>query len=222
MEILNSSAVRGKTSQAAAPEQSAARSVWPRRLWTLAGKMVPAILVVVALIGSASPAEAQSEPLTEYQIKAAFLYNFAKFVEWPGDAFSDSRAPIMLGIVGGDPFGKALDGVILGKTVNGRSLVVRRFRRGEDLRTCHILFVSFSERKRLPHILESLKGSSVLTVGETDGFVHSGGVVQFLLEESRVRFEINPDAAARVRLKISSKLLAVARIVPDGREERRN
>ena len=183
-----------------------------------------ALLLIVpgALAATLPQAQPQSEPLTEYQIKAAFLYNLAKFVEWPGDPLSDSQAPIVLGIVGEDPFGKALDAVILGKTVNGRGLVVRRLGRGGDLRTCRILFISSSEKRHLAQILESLKGSSVLTVGEADGFVQSGGVIQLLLEESRVRFEINPDAAARARLKISSKLLALARIVADGRRGEKN
>ena len=206
-----------RAKQANATERGAGRLDRPHAPRSLAVGVFALLLIVAGALAATLPqAQPQSEPLSEYQIKAAFLYNFAKFVEWPGDAFSDSQAPIVLGIVGEDPFGKALDGVILGKTVNGRSLVVRRLRRGEDLRSCHILFISLSEKRHLARILESLKGSSVLTVGEADGFVQSGGVIQLLLEEGRVRFEINPDAAARARLKISAKLMALARrVVPD-------
>jgi len=170
------------------------------------------LIAACALTKSVAPAGAQSEPPTEYQIKAAFLYNFAKFVEWP-DAFADPHAPIVLGIVGEDPFGSVLDKIVLGKTVNDRGLVIKRLKEGPDLRNCHILFVSSSERKHMPQILESLQGSSVLTVGETDRFAQSGGVINFILEENKVRFEINSETAARAGLKISSKLLALARIV---------
>lgn len=174
------------------------------------------IVVVELLAGSVAPARGQSPP-TEYEIKAAFLYNFAKFVEWPADAFSDSRAPIVVGIVGEDPFGSVLDGMVFGKTVNGRGLVVRRMSEGAELRSCHILFISSSHQKHLARILESLKGSGVLTVGEVDRFTESGGAIRFVLDENRVRFEINLDATGRARLKLSAKLLALARrVIADG------
>src|SRR5437899_6860845 len=192
----------------------AARPVWPRALCVSTGKVLALILVAAgALTGGIPQAGTQSEPPTEYQIKAAFLYNFAKFVEWPADAFADPHAPIVLGVVGEDPFGSVLDKIVLGKTVNGRGLVIKRLKPGSDLRNCHILFVSSSERKHMSQILESLQGSSVLTVGETDRFAQSGGVINFIFEENKVRFEINSETAARAGLKISSKLLALARIV---------
>lgn len=195
-----------------------ARPVRPPTLWVSAGKVLARILVAACALSARVPqAGAQSEPPTEYQIKAAFLYNFAKFVEWPADTFADPHAPIVLGIMGEDPFGSVLDKMVLSKTVNGRGLVIKRLKPGPDLRNCHILFISSSEKKHLAQILESLKGSSVLTVGETDRFVQSGGVVNFILEENKVRFEINVDATARARLKISSKLLALARIIVDER-----
>jgi len=179
-----------------------------------AGRVLALILVAAgAGAGSVPQADAQSEPPSEYQIKAAFLYNFAKFVEWPADTFADPHDPIVLGIVGEDPFGSVLDKIVLGKTVNGRGLMIKRLKPGPDLRKCHILFISSSEKKHLAPILESLQGSSVLTVGETDRFAQSGGVINFILEENKVRFEINSETAARARLKISSKLLALARIV---------
>ncbi len=201
-------------SEANVLKRRAARPVRALGLCVPAGKVLALILVAaVAVSGSVPQAGAQSDPPTEYQIKAAFLYNFAKFVEWPADAFPDPHAPIVVGIVGEDPFGSVLDKIVLGKSVNGRELLIKRFKPGPDLRNCHILFISSSEKKHLAPILESLQGSSVLTVGETDRFVQSGGVVNFILEENKVRFEINSDAAGRARLKISSKLLALARIV---------
>lgn len=210
-------------SEANVLKHRAARHVRPRRLRVSAGKVLALVLVAAgALTGSVPQARAQSEPPTEYQIKAAFLYNFAKFVEWPADTFADPHAPLVLGIVGEDPFGSALDKLAVDKTVNGRGLVIKRLKQGPDLRNCHILFVSSSERKRIPQILGSLQGASVLTVGETERFAQSGGVIDFILEENKVRFEINSDAAARARLNISSKLLALARMVADQRHGAKN
>jgi hypothetical protein len=151
--------------------------------------------------------------LTEYQVKAAYLFNFLKFVEYPSESFADPLAPIVIGIVGDDPFGSALPQVVTGKTVQGRDLVLRSYRAGEDLRGAHILFISASEKKRLPLILSSLHGSSVLTVSDMEGFLDAGGMVQFLNENDRVRFAINVDATGRARLKLSSKLLSLAKVV---------
>ncbi len=201
-------------SEANTLKHRAARPVRPRTRRVSPSKVLALILVAAcALAGSVPQAGAQSETPTEYQIKAAFLYNFAKFVEWPADAFADPHAPVVVGIVGEDPFGSVLDKIVLGKTVNGRGLMIKRLKPGPDLRKCHILFISSSEKKHLAPILESLQGSSVLTVGETDRFAQSGGAINFILEENKVRFEINSETAARARLKISSKLLALARIV---------
>jgi uncharacterized protein DUF4154 len=153
------------------------------------------------------------DALSEYQVKAAYLFNFLKFVEYPSESFADPLAPIVVGVVGEDPFGSTLPQVVTGKTVEGRDLVIRLYRPGEDLRGAHILFISASERKRLPMILSSLRGSSVLTVSDTAGFLDAGGMIQFLNENDRVRFAINLDATSRARLKMSSKLLSLARVI---------
>ncbi|MFN0086233.1 MAG: YfiR family protein [Blastocatellia bacterium] len=155
----------------------------------------------------------QSPQRDEYQVKAAFLFNFAKFVEWPPDAFSDGGAPLVIGIVGNDPFGDALEQTISEKSVNNRRLEISRLKWGQNLKGCHILFISSSESRRTPQIIESLKGGSVLTIGEMGQFNQQGGIIHFLMEENKVRFEINATAAAQMRLKISSKLLALAKSV---------
>ncbi len=218
MAILSSRTSGAGRCEVRARERGATPPVRLCTLRLLVGRVLALILIVaVSLIGSALRGTAQSSG--EYEIKAAFLYNFAKFVEWPAEAFVDPQAPFVLGVVGEDPFGSVLAQTVGGKTVNGRQLMVRRFKHGEDLRGCHILFVSSSEKKHLAQILESLKGSSVLTVGETDRFAQFGGAVNFILEANKVRFEINVDAAARARLKLSSKLLALARIVADQRRD---
>jgi uncharacterized protein DUF4154 len=179
------------------------------------------LIAVCALIYSTPATLADSPSFTEYQVKAAFLYNFARFVEWPADAFPDARAPILLGIVGEDPFGGAMEQAVNGKTINGRELVLKRVARQQDFKEFHMLFVSSSEARHLSQILESLKGKAVLTVGETEGFAQSGGVINFTLEENKVHFEINVDTAERSHLKISSKLLALAKVVKDERPEAR-
>jgi len=183
---------------------------------------VPAVLSALAvslLAGSMLSPHARAQSVSEYQVKAAFLYNFAKFVEWPPNLFNDPRDPFVLCVAGDDPFGNLLDGIVLGKTANGHPLAVRRLRREREARSCQILFVSSSERNRLRPVLKSLRGASVLTVGETDGFAQEGGMINLTLEDNRVHFEINVAAAERAGLKISSKLLSLARVV---RQERSN
>ena len=170
-------------------------------------------LFILAAFAREPLAWAQSDSPSEYQVKAAFLYNFAKFVEWPSIAFPDSGSPFVFGIVGDDPFEGQLTTMLLEKSLSGRRFVVRRFRRDEDLRQCHVLFISSSEKKFLTLILGSVRGSSVLTVADTDGFARQGGIIGLVLEENRVRLEVNPQLAERSHLKISSKLLALARIV---------
>jgi hypothetical protein len=145
-------------------------------------------------------------------VKAAFLYNFAKFIEWPADAFPSADAPLILGVIGEDPVGGTLDPTVRGKTANGHPLIVRRLSPGQDLRSCHVLFISHSERDRVPQILGNVRGAAILTVSEVDRFSDQGGVITFFIEQNRVRFEINIATADRARLKISSKLLSVARI----------
>jgi hypothetical protein len=151
--------------------------------------------------------------VTEYQVKAAFLYNFTKFTDWPTNASAPSNTPIVIGIVGEDPFGKTLDAVVSGETVRGRPLVVKRLRDEEDLRSCQLLFSSRSAKDRLPALLSQLKGSPVLTVGDFDGFAQQGGMVNLLLVQKSVKIDINQAAVEEAGLQISAKLLKLARIV---------
>lgn len=158
---------------------------------------------------------AQANLPNEYQVKAAFLYNFAKFVEWPPEAFQSEKAPVTFCVFGHDPFGSALDEVIRGKTINSRELLVRRTNELPDLKACHLVFVSGRENQRQSEIINSLKGSSALVVGESEDFAERGGGIQFFLEENKIRFSVNVDAVQRAGLKVSSKLLSLARIVRD-------
>jgi hypothetical protein len=177
-------------------------------------RLLAALLTLLLTIHLAATPQGQAQiALTEYQVKAAYLFNFLKFVEYPNESFADPLAPIVIGVVGDDPFGSALPQVVTGKTVQGRDLVIRNYRDGEELRGAHILFISASEKKRLPMIFSNLHGSSVLTVADMEGFLDAGGMIQFLNENDRVRFAINLDATTQARLKLSSKLLSLAKVV---------
>jgi len=158
-------------------------------------------------------AAGQKDSAGEYELKAAMLYNLTLFVEWPPSAYPDPQAPILLCILGRDPFGSSLTSTVPGKTARGRSVLIRHLQNDKEIRSCQVLYISSSERKTAAQILSTLNGSSVLTVGEMTQFAAHGGMIQFSLEDQRVRFDINLDAASRAGLKISSKLLVLAQIV---------
>jgi hypothetical protein len=176
------------------------------RCWV--GSVLAALLLSFAL-----DAPAQTPPSKEYSVKAVFLFNFAQFVEWPSDAFASGQTPLIIGILGDDPFGAYLDQTVRGEKVNSHPLVVRRFHRVEDITTCHVLFISRSEMNRLEQILNGLKGRNVLTVGDANGFAVEGGVIQLVTENNKIRMRINLGAAKAADLTISSKLLRPAEIV---------
>jgi hypothetical protein len=147
----------------------------------------------------------------EYRVKAAFLLNFTKFVEWPEAAFRSADAPITICIVGEDPFGDVLDRTLAGETVNGHAIRAERPASEGDLRVCHILFVGRSERERFPQIVSRLEGSSTLTVSELPAFSEEGGMIEFVVEEGKARFYINAATTEAAGLKLSSRLLRVAK-----------
>jgi hypothetical protein len=169
------------------------------------------LIPAVALSGWVANA-AVSAP-TEYEVKAAFLYNFAYFINWPPQAFPQADAPFVLGILGDDPFGQSLNRIVEGEMIGGRPIQVVRSRRLKDIGNCQILFISRSEKASVRAILAALADAPTLTVGETEDFARSGGIVTFVVEESKVRFGISVEAAERAHLKISSKLLSLSRDV---------
>lgn len=176
----------------------------------------PLAWLVIALVAWSTLPVSAAEPLEEYEIKAAFLYRFAQFVTWPEEAFESQEAPLIVAVGGHDPFGRILERTIAGKTVKGRSIEVRRYKRASDLAACHILFIASEESgaswlqsaRRRPRAMP-------LTVGETDAFWRDGGVIAFTIEQKRIRFAINTGAAEGAGLRISSKLLSLARLVGD-------
>ena len=173
---------------------------------------LPVLLLLLWTATAILPAPASPVASTEYQVKAAFLYNFAKFVEWPPEAFPDGR-PFVIGILGQDSFGSALDEAVSGKTIRERKISVRRFSRLDEAADAHILFISDSEGEALPRILKRLGSAPVLTVSDLPRFAEQGGMVQLIMEQSRVRFAINVASVERAGLKPSSQLLKLARIV---------
>lgn len=162
-------------------------------------------------------AAASDPPPPEYQIKAVFLLNFARFVDWPPEAFPDAAAPLRIAVLGDDPFGAFLDDAVRGETVNNRSVVVQRFRRIEELGSCHVLFISRSETPRLDEVLSALRGRDILTVSDADRFALNGGMIGFVKRDAKVRLQINIEAAKAAKLAISSKLLRPAEIIGGGR-----
>jgi len=168
--------------------------------------------VLAFTIGAIWAATADAE-VEEYQLKAAVVYNFAKFVEWPPQSFTSASEPIAVCIVGQDPFGNWLGETLAGRMVGGRRFVIRHASEPQEAGRCQILFVSSSERKRFRNILAEVKGDGVLTVGDTPGFAALGGVVNLRLDGETVRMEVNLESAKQKKLQISAKLLSLAQIV---------
>ena len=159
---------------------------------------------------------ARGAAVSETELKAAYLFNFAKFVEWPLDAFESETAPIQIGIFGDEDFATRLRVLLSDKKAHGRSFEVKRISSPQEAKTCQIAFISSSETKRAPQILEAVRKSPVLTIGESEQFLELGGMIGFVFEDAQLRFEIYPDAAEKVKIIISSKLLRLAKRVKKG------
>ena len=191
-------------------------------------RKVGSLIAITFLLSMALGSRAEgldSSDSSEYLIKAGFIYNFAKLVEWPATAFAQQDSPIVIGILGDDPFGATLDRIVANKKINGRGFAVKRLKWGKDikdLRDCNILFVSASEKEHIDSVVDAMKWLPILTIGDAPGFAKSGGIINFTLEDNKVRFEVNVEAAKHANLTISSRLLTLATIVQqaaaDGRK----
>jgi YfiR/HmsC-like len=191
-------------------------------------EIVFVLILVLVVTSRMRAAEAGAETSREYQVKAAFLYNFVKFTDWPNEAAADSNEPnsvdgnepMVIGIIGKDPFGKAFE-PIKDKRIKGRKIVLKRFRglegskqsneQVEGVRKCHVLFICRSQKEQLGEIIEAVKDYPVLTVADMSGFLESGGMINFIMEENKIRFEINLTAVRHAGLRISSRLLRLAK-----------
>ncbi len=176
------------------------------------------VLLLLVLDGRPTSIHAQDEDAAttsrEYAIKAAYLYQFCRYVEWPSQSFADAAAPLVIGVLGMDPFGAILDEIARTKRIENRPIAIRRFASAANYEFCHILFVASSAGpEQTAAVVKKTRGTPVLLVGEEPGFAEHGGTGNFFQEDNRICFEINVEAAKRNRLKISSKLLSLAKII---------
>jgi hypothetical protein len=185
--------------------------VWFKRVARRALVITTTMLSLLLQAGSVQTAE--TPPLSERQVKALFLFNFAKYVDWPAGAFSNSSTPIVIDVIGEDGFSDEFRRVTGDRTVNDRKVVIKQIEATADLNDCQILFIGSSEKAHLSEILEAVKNSAVLTVGETDRFLLQEGMINFTKKENKIHLEINLVPAHRANLKLSSKLLTVADVV---------
>ncbi|MDB6126669.1 MAG: YfiR family protein [Verrucomicrobia bacterium] len=167
----------------------------------------------VGLVLTAAGAPAAAPPSAEYQVKAVFLYNFAQFAEWPATMFPDAQSPIVIGILGDDPFGRYLDDLVQGEKLGNRSIIIRRYQDVGSIGECHVLFISRSESSRLDGIVAVLKRRSILTISDAETFTRRGGMVRFAMDSGKIRLRINLEAAKACGLTISSKIVRPSTIV---------
>ena len=172
------------------------------------------ILASAVVASGAAPEPTQSQAKSEYALKAVFLYNFCRFIEWPKSEFASSTDPIIIAVIGEDPFGSLLEEAVHGETVRGHPIKIQRYRKPESIGQCHLLFISQSEAGPMDAILAAVAGKSVVTVGETDAFLDQGGMIALTADRNRVRLHINPSLLRAANLDVSSKLLRVAQIKP--------
>jgi hypothetical protein len=168
------------------------------------------LVLALALLPLTPEAGAQQQQANAAQIKATFLYHFSSFVEWPPGSFTDRNAPLVIGVLGPDPFGAFLDELVENEKANGHPITVQRFNNVKDVGRCHILFINTAQPAEA---IKALGNRSILSVGDSDNFIRSGGIVRFMLEKGKIRLEINMTAARQANLNISSKLLRLAKTV---------
>lgn len=176
------------------------------RRWTI--HVIRHVIAICLLLAAESSCAgtAQAASTNEYQIKAVFLFNFAKFVVWPSQVFADANTPLVIGVLGQDPFGSYLDETVRGERVDNRKLIIQRYHSPAEIKNCHVLFISRSEAGRLNQIVSSLKSRNMLIVTDADGG-EGGVIIRFVTEGNRIRFKIDAQAAKAANLTISSKLL---------------
>lgn len=171
---------------------------------------------IIAVIGLLTvlmaPLQAAAPSQGEYALKSVFLYNFCRFIDWPESAFASPNEPLIIGIIGDDPFGSLLNEAVEGEKYHNRPIRIDHFRSPGDIKRCHLLFVSTSEGARVDQVLAAVAGKSVVTVGETEDFLDRGGMIALTAERNRVRLRINAAALHSANLAVSSKLLRVAEI----------
>ncbi|HUR45229.1 MAG TPA: YfiR family protein [Candidatus Saccharimonadales bacterium] len=170
--------------------------------------------VLPLLFFSLSAGSAWAQVTKEYQVKAVFLWRLAQFTEWPPSTFTSTNSPVVIGVIGENPFGAALEAAVRGETAHGHPITVRHFTRLQQIRSCHILFISGSESDRLPEVLRVVSGASILTVSDIEGFARSpGGMVRFMTEQGKIKLKVNIKAVSAAHLVLDARLLRAAEII---------
>jgi hypothetical protein len=170
------------------------------------------LVTSLALLAVAAPHLSRAAAPNEYSLKSVFLYNFCRFIDWPDSAFAGPNDPIVIGVLGDDPFGSLLEEAVRGETFRGRSIRLEHYRSPREVGRCHVLFVSASETSHINEILGAVAGRNIVTVGETEAFIERGGMISLVADRNRVRLLVNPNTLRAARLEVSSKLLRVAEI----------
>jgi uncharacterized protein DUF4154 len=174
-------------------------------------RLKPVIIIVLLLISNLMlPAQPVSS--REYQLKAIFLFNFTQFVDWPPNSFSSNQAPMVIGVLGPDPFGSYLEETISGEKVNGHSLIIQHYNNIEDIGTCQVLFINLNETKQIKQAITKLNGRNILTVSDAPGFMEQGGMIRFFTKDDKIKLQVNLAATKNANLDISSKLLRLVEI----------
>lgn len=165
--------------------------------------------VLLFILCCADMLSAQSPSASEYKVQAIFLYNFTRFIDWPGSAFA-SGEPFKIGIVGNDPFGKYLEEAVSGERVSGRPIVIEHYKNARELKDCHILYIGLKDQKEIKKIINAVADKNTLTISENPEFVKWGGMIRIYSDDNKIRLQINDAAARKVKIKISAKLLNIA------------
>jgi hypothetical protein len=184
--------------------------------WGVIGRVCFLIGVVhLSLVAGISTAGAEEAMPTDFQVKAAFLINFPKYVDWPANVFAETNSPITVAIFGDENVAKEVQDMIgSGRTISGHPVILKRIAREEEInRDCHILFIGSAERQRIPSILEKIRGEKILTVSESDDFLEKNGIINLARQGRKIRLQVNLIAAGKAQLKISSRLLVAADVV---------
>jgi len=190
----------------------------PQRLRFRAYRWAAGLVLAALLNGGALTGSAQTPRSPAQQVKAVFLFNFAQFVEWPAHAFPTTEAPLVIGVLGENPFGNYLDEAVRGEKAGNHPLVIQQYRRTDEIQACHVLFIASSEAGHKEQIFAGLRDRNILTVSDGEDFARHGGMIQFFTEKGRLRLKINLDAIKAEKLTINSNLLRPAEIVNQGKD----
>ena len=175
-------------------------------------KKIRGLLLIALLQGCSHILSAQAPFASEYEVKAVFIFNFTQFVEWPSSSFSSAQAPLVIGVLGDNPFGSYLEDAVAGEKAHGHPIVVYYYKNPDEVEACNVLFINQSKSNEMSNIMAKLSGKGVLTISDANGFLQQGGIVRFFTKNNKISLQVNLDAAKSANLDISSKLLRICEI----------